>query len=181
MSLRTLLPLLALLLPHAVLSAQDSGLAPGTRVRVWEACAGEHETRSCRPVVGRLVAPADDNLLIEDARGTTRRIDPAAGVRIDRSAGYRRHTLLGLGAGALMGLGTGAVLVSGCTQGGRGEDDGLCNIYYLVTVPAGAGLGTLIGALTRSERWQPAYSGGAATLRVSPRAGGAAVAFSIPF
>jgi hypothetical protein len=33
-----------------------------------------------------------------------------------------------------------------------GEDDGLCGLYYAITLPAGAALGALVGALTRTER-----------------------------
>ena len=100
--------------------------------------------RLCRPVVGRLLAPTDDPLMIEDAHGLTRRIDLATGTRVERSAGYRRHTWLGLGLGSLAGVGVGSLLYSGCTTGG--EDDGLCGFYYFGTVPAGAALGTLSAA-----------------------------------
>jgi hypothetical protein len=62
------------------------------------------------------------------------------------------------------------VLASGCTQGGRGEDNDLCNLYYLVTVPAGAGLGALLGALVRTERWEAVTAPGA-SLQVWPLPG----------
>ena len=94
-------------------------------------------------------------------------VDLRSATRLERSAGYRRHTLLGLGLGTFAGVGTGALLASGCTQGGRGEDDGLCGIYYFATIPAGALIGTLVGALTRTERWEPVASSGPA-VRVLP-------------
>ena len=116
--------------------------------------------------------------MIEDAHGVTHRIDLATGTRVERSAGYRQHTLLGLGLGSLVGVGVGSLLYSGCTTGG--EDDGLCGFYYFGTVPAGAALGTLIGALTRTERWA-AVSESATTLRVLPLPGRTTIALTIPF
>lgn len=176
----TALALLTLLLPSVQLCAQDSIAPPGARVRVRLPCGAEDIPRSCAAVIGRLVVPTGDSLLFEDEHGVTRRIDLAAGARLERSAGYRRHTLLGLGLGSLVGLGAGAALASGCTRGGRGEDDHFCNLYYLVTVPVGAGLGTLVGALTRTERWEP-VSGPWSTLAVWPLAGRTTVAVAVRF
>jgi hypothetical protein len=133
-------------------------------------------------MVGRLLPPAGDSLpgrlLIEDARGATRTIDLPAGSRLERSAGYRRHPLLGLGLGSLAGLGAGALLVSSCTRGG--SDDSLCGLDYVMAVPAGAALGTLIGALTRTERWEPT-EGPAAALHLWPLPGQATVALTLRF
>jgi hypothetical protein len=117
-------------------------------------------------------------LLIEDALGTTRRIDLEVGAHLERSAGYRRHTLLGLGVGTLLGLGAGAVATSGCTTGG--SDDQLCGLNYLYAVPVGAAVGALFGALTRTERWR-VVSPSTAALHVRPQAGRTAIALTIGF
>lgn len=178
MPLWTVLTLLALLLLRTPVHAQGSAVAPGTRVRVQPRCTGTDAGRPCRAVVGRLLAPIGDGLLVEDAHGVTRRIDLATGSRVERSAGYRRHTLLGLGLGSLVGLGAGALLYSGCTTGG--EDDGFCGFYYLATVPGGAALGTVVGALTRTERWE-AVSAPTTTLHVWPLPGRTTVALTVPF
>jgi hypothetical protein len=165
----TFLALVALLPAPASLPAQVVAVPPGTRVRVLQhPCADE--PRACMPLVGRALRPAGDSLLVEDVQGVVRTVDLQSGARIERSAGYRRHTLLGLGLGTLAGVGTGAVLASGCTQGGRGEDDGLCNIHYVVAIPVGAAVGTLVGALIRTERWETVPGSGAA-LSVWPGAG----------
>ena len=110
----------------------------------------------------------------------THRIELSGGATLERSVGYRRHTLLGLGIGTLAGIGTGAALVAGCTQGGRGEDDGLCNLYYVATIPIGAGVGALTGALTRTERWE-AVTAPQSTLQILPGAGHVRVAVSARF
>lgn len=174
----TLLTLLACLLLRTPVHAQESSVPPGTRVRVQRPCGATDTGRPCGAVVGRLLAPAGAGLLIEDAHGLTRRVDLATGSRLERSAGYRRHTLLGLGLGSLVGLGTGALLYSGCTTGG--EDDGLCGFYYLAAVPAGAALGTVVGALMRTERWD-AVSAPATTLHIWPLPGRTTVGLTVRF
>jgi hypothetical protein len=126
----TLLTILVLLLPTVSLYAQAPAVPPGTRVRVQHPCGVADPSRACPALVGRVLTGAGDSLLIEDGHGMTRAVDWLPGARLERSAGYRRHTLLGLGLGGLIGLGSGALLASGCTQGGRGEDNHLCNLYY---------------------------------------------------
>jgi hypothetical protein len=141
-------------------------------------CGATDTGSPCRAVLGRLVTATGDTLLIEDVEGRTRRIDLATGSRFERSVGYRRHTLLGLGVGSLVGLSTGAGLVAGCRRGA--QTTRLCGIYYLFAVPAGAALGTLIGALIRTERWEP-VPGPATSLHVLPLPGRATVSLAIHF
>ncbi len=161
----TLLALAALLLPLASSPAQVPVVPPGARIRVQDPCGVADPARACAPLIGRVLRPVGDTLLVEDGHGRIRGVALSSATRIERSTGYRRHTLLGLGLGTLAGLGSGALLASGCTQGGRGEDDGLCNLYYVITIPAGAAVGTVVGALTRTERWET-VSGVGAALRV---------------
>lgn len=171
------LALVALLLPCMPLAAQDSSVTAGLRVRVP---CGAEAPQPCRAIVGRLVSPASDSLLLEDEHGITHRIDLTGGATLERSVGYRRHTLLGLGIGTLVGVGTGAALVSNCTQPGRGEDNHLCYLSYFATIPVGAGLGALTGALTRTERWE-AVTAPQSTLQILPGAGDVRVAVSARF
>lgn len=35
-------------------------------------------------------------------------------------------------------------------------------MYYLMTIPVGAGVGAVVGALTLTERWEPVSGSGAA-------------------
>jgi hypothetical protein len=51
--------------------------------------------------------------------------------------------------GALMGV----LARSDCLKD-AGEYGGLCDLSYVVTVPAGALLGTIIGAVARTPKWQ---------------------------
>ena len=154
MPLRSILPLAAALALTLPLHAQDSTVAPGTRVRVLSSCDTTAAHTGCDVVKGRLLSRTGSELMIQDADGAEHRISLASGVRIQRSAGYRRHTLRGLGIGTLAGLATGGILVADCTRGGRGEDNGLCSVRLVAATAAGAGVGALIGALSRSERWE---------------------------
>jgi hypothetical protein len=178
MPLRTILTISALLLSVTPLHAQGTDVAAGTRVRVQSPCDPASRGRYCETVIGRVLPSNGDGLLVEDALGSTHRIDLANGSRLERSAGYRRHTLAGLGLGSLAGLATGAALAAGCTTGG--EDDGFCSLYFLAAVPAGALVGSLIGASTRTERWE-AVSAPAVGLHIWPLPGRATVALTIRF
>lgn len=176
----TVLTLAALLLTSASLSGQVAAVPPGTRVRVQHPCATSDRASACTSLVGRAVNPAGDSLFVEDEHGVMHPVDLRSATRMERSVGYRRHTLLGLGLGTLAGIGSGALLASGCSQGGRGEDDGLCNLYYFITIPVGAGVGALVGGLTRTERWEP-VSGSGAAIRVLPGVNRTAVVVTARF
>lgn len=84
-----------------------------------------------------------------------------------------------LGIGSLVGLGAGAALTSGCKRGG--SDDELCGLNYVYAVPAGAAVGALIGALSRTERWEAVSMPWAPALHLWPQTGGTAVALSVRF
>lgn len=174
----TVQTLLALLLLCPAAHAQGAAVVPGTRVRVQPRCTATDAARPCRALVGRLVGPAEDSLVIEDAHGVTRRLDLSTVSRVEQSVGYRRHTLLGLGIGSLVGFGTGALLYSGCTTGG--EDDGFCGLYYLGAVPAGAVLGMLVGSMIRTDRWE-VVPAPATALHVMPLPGRTTIALTVRF
>ncbi|HET7603247.1 MAG TPA: hypothetical protein VFK36_09555 [Gemmatimonadales bacterium] len=178
MSLRAMLPLTAVLSLSLPLHAQDSTLAPGTRVRVLSACDTTAAHTGCDVVKGRLVSRTGNALLIQDAGGAEHRVEVSPGVRIQQSAGFRRHTLRGLGIGSAVGLATGALLLADCTRGD--EDDALCGVRLVVPVPVGAVLGTLVGALTRSERWSEIPES-RASLHLRPVNGHTGVGLAIRF
>lgn len=178
MPLRSILPVVAALSLALPLHAQDSTLSPGTRVRALSACDTIGVRTGCDVVKGRLVSRTGSELLIRDANGAEHRVSLSAGVQIQQSAGYRRHTLLGLGIGSAVGLATGAVLLADCTTGG--EDDALCGPRLIVPVPVGAAVGTLIGALSRSERWETVPDS-RASLHVRPMQGHTMVALVVRF
>lgn len=178
MSLRPILPLVAALSLALPLHAQDSTLSPGTRVRILSACDTTGVRTGCDVVKGQLLSRTLSELLIKDADGVERRVHLAPGLRIQQSTGYRRHTLTGLAIGSAVGLATGAVLLADCTTGG--EDDALCGPRLIVPVPVGAAVGTLIGALSRSERWE-AVPESRASLHVRPMQGHTMVALVVRF
>lgn len=177
MSLRTMLPLVAALSLSLPLHAQDSTLAPGTRVRVLSACDTTAAHTGCDVVRGQLLSRTGSELLIQDADGAEHRVNLSSTVQVQRSAGFRRRTLLGLGIGSAVGLATGALLLADCTTGG--EDDALC-APRLAAVPAGMVLGTLVGFLTRSERWEPVRES-RASLHILPVNGRTTLALAISF
>jgi hypothetical protein len=139
----------ALLLPlGAPLAQQAPTLARGARVRV---------IAPDRRVVGQLESIDSATIVVRRQNGDVVTVERAERTRVDVSAGPgscspgRRGGCIALGflGGAAVGLGVGAIAVSGC-------DGELCGLYYLVTVPAGAVLGTIVGAVVGGEHWKRA-------------------------
>lgn len=177
MSLRTLPVVILVLSLSLPLHAQDSTLAPGTRVRILSACDTTAADADCDVLKGKLLSRTGNDLLIQGADGTEHRVTLSSNVQAQRSAGYRRHTLLGLGIGSAVGLATGIVLLADCTTGD--EDDALCG-PRLIAVPAGMVLGTLVGFLTRSERWEE-VSESRTSLHIRPVNGRTTLGLAIRF
>jgi hypothetical protein len=173
------------LLPSAAVWAQSpvfvdlEAMEPGSRVRVWPYCDTiAAQAHACEAVVGRLVASPGDSLVLEDDRGVTRQVELVAGTRVERSIGRKGHTVSGALIGTLVGFGTGALMTSSCKSEHGG--DPMCGLSYVVSVPSGMLLGTLIGAISRSERWEPVWIS-AVALHVMPLPGHANVGVTIPF
>ena len=155
------------------LRAQEEGLTPGARVRVWPACAAPagSEAKPCAPVVGRLLAIDASGALIQREGKPAEAIPLGSSTRLEISGGARHHTLLGLGAGTVVGFGVGMILArrAGCDSGifGSNEsEDDLCGAYG-IAIPAGAALGAVVGRLIRSERWRT-MAANSASLRLAP-------------
>ena len=79
-------------------------------------------------------------------RGSDFQLDVSGGP--GRCGEGRRFGCVALGflGGGVVGIGVGAIMVSNC-------NDDLCGLLYLVTVPAGALVGTVVGALIGREHW----------------------------
>lgn len=137
--------------PLANLAAQD--LAPGRRIRVTAPSA------QLARQVGAVIRADADTLVFGEA---TRRWAIARPLitSLEVSGGRHGHTLIGLLAGTGAGLAFGLIAFApgsnACT--GSGDYEKNCMAYRAGTTLAGAGLGALVGALIRTEKWTPASS-----------------------
>lgn len=165
---------LTLLLPVAASVAQDApALARGARVRV---------TGPNRRVVGQLESIDSATIVVRRQRGDLVTLERAAPTSLDVSAGPgscspgRRGSCVALGflGGAVVGIGVGAIAVSGCHSE-------LCGLYYLLTVPAGAVLGTIVGAVVGGEHWERVEMPARITFAPDARGNAVRVALRVPF
>jgi len=141
---------LALGLPLGALGAQETpAVAAGTRVRV----TAPDGWRDVGP--GSLEAIDSATIVVRRANGTTVAFPRERGTRLEVSGGprvcsggARRGGCIGLGflGGAALGVLAGVVSLRGC----HGE---LCGLVFFYTVPAGAVLGTIVGAVVGGEHW----------------------------
>src|SRR5437763_7213090 len=144
---------LALGLPVGALGAQETpALAPGVRVRV----TAPDGWRDVGP--GSLEAIDSATIVVRRANGTTVAFPRERGTQLEVSwgpgacsGGARRGGCIALGflGGAALGIPAGFVWVrsSNCRE--------LCGLAFVVTVPAGAVLGTIVGAVVGGEHWRP--------------------------
>ena len=145
---------------------QAPSLQPGTRVRLTVPC-----DQKAQPVVGaqnpkcsfvgRWAMSRADVITLEVAESTTSyTLGTVSQLQVSR--GYRSHALVGAGAGFLIGAGvTYFVLNSGgstslCDRSANQDaySSGECLGLAALGALGGAGLGAIIGALVRTERWQ---------------------------
>jgi hypothetical protein len=131
---------------HVVLAQEPLIPAVGSRVRV---------TTDTRRATGTLESIDGTTIVVRTRNGSTFAFQRASNFDLDVSTGLgscgegRRFgcVVLGFLGGAVAGIGVGALAVSQC-------DDDLCGLLYLVTVPAGALVGTVVGALVGGEHWK---------------------------
>jgi hypothetical protein len=134
-------------------AAQSALPTPGTRVRV---SAPDFDIKAD---AGKLLRATSDSLTVDFAgeRGElTIPIDRVS--RLEVSTGKRRAAGFGYGAGlgtvvgVLAGIGVGALMQLDC------KVDEFCGLWFIVTVPGGAGLGFIVGGVTglarAPDRWQ---------------------------
>jgi len=158
---------LALGLPLGALGAQERpARAVRGRVRVMVPKPGciFPETPSCyRTVVGSLEALDSATIVVRRENGDTVKVSRAHGIRLDVSSGRGacsrdRGTCIGLGVvgGAALGAAVGFLSVQ--SHGGAGSgtscNENLCELVYLFTVPAGAVVGMIVGAVVGGEHWE---------------------------
>ena len=118
-----------------------------------------------REVVGSLESIDSATIVVRRENGEILHVPRAPGTRLDVSTSRgacSRHRGRCIALGFLGGAGLGAVVgwISVQSQGGAGSgtscNENLCELVYLVTVPAGAVLGTIVGAVTGGEDWESA-------------------------
>jgi hypothetical protein len=145
---RAWIAIVVMLIGPASLSAQD--LAPGSRVRV--------SVPGRSPLLGTLVRMSGDSVWVRGAAGVeSRPLTRTPPAVLEVSRGSRSHTL----TGALVGLAVGTLVTVGFLAAFCSDRDTLCDGDEQVRAAALLGLpavavGTGIGALVRSERWEVA-------------------------
>lgn len=149
----TFAPLLALLVAApSVIHAQS----PGDRVRLLRPA-----DRSV-VLVGSFERASTDSVWLVPAGRTEPVAAPLGGMRLERSLGRRGHALTGLLIGAGAGAAAGIVFWAGfCGENSDNFCDGdeeLRIAAFFIIPPAVLGAG--IGALIKSERWEPVVRGG---------------------
>ncbi len=148
--------LAAVLVFSSPLTAQMAGVAAGARVRVTS------PSDNLKKHVGTIMEVRADSVVVSGRQGP-RSVALANITALDVSTGTRtrvmRSGLIGFGAGALVGAGLGAAAHEDCKekcfyviQTSRGQDMALGAV---VLGAAGLITGSVIGALTHTDRWEP--------------------------
>jgi len=146
---------LALGLPLGALGAQETpALAPGARVRVtandgWSSVVGSLETIDS----GTIVVRRNNGTTVAFPRERVTQLDVSGGPGACSGGGRVGCVALGVPGGAALGVLAGGVYVE--SQGGS-RVCGMCGLVLVFTVPAGAVLGTVVGAVVGGEHWEPA-------------------------
>jgi hypothetical protein len=139
---------LALLVVPLLQTPATSPLTTGTRVRVTV-----REANGQRTLVGPLRTFDSQTLALSSSDGPDHVALPRSSItRIEVSRGKRGHALTGFFLGAVLGLAAVALKDAGCepdcdTEGSNGG-------FAVAAIGGGALLGTGVGALMRSERWE---------------------------
>jgi hypothetical protein len=170
---------LALALPLGALNAQETAaVAPGTRVRVQN-----DETLHNYRVIGTLESIDSSTIVVLKQEGDTVKVPRRPSTRLDVSAGPgvcgpdNRGACVAIGF--LGGAGLGA-LVGAIASNGPNCSDEPCALAYLVTVPLGALVGTVVGLSVGGEHWRRAEI--PARLSIGPDGSGRlALGLSVPF
>ncbi len=176
-------PRIALLAGALVLTAsidlfaqQEPPVAPGDRVRVtaWSVVPG-------RPVGTIVSLGADTCVVALEGRAEPLMLPLASVTRLEVSRGQRSNVGKGALTGGLIGTALG-LLVGGYVSTDPeffGEDAFAKTVAVLGGV--GAGVGLLIGAMSRSDRWQEVPLDRLRVSTVPHRNGGLAIRVSVAF
>jgi hypothetical protein len=143
----------ALLLASAgSMTAQESIVSPGERIRVKHACEGDAKPAPCKPVIGKVRAVEGDTIVLDQDGDGERRLVLGPAASVELSGGRHGHALAGLGLGILAGVAVGAIGDQSCRS--SSSEPEWCAFWYVFTVPSGALIGVITGALTKSEKWR---------------------------
>jgi hypothetical protein len=182
---------LALGLPLGALKAQQTpAVVAGARVRVLApkpVCNSPEKWPCYREVVGTLASIDSATIVVRlenaEAVNVSRAPDTKLEVSTGRSA-CSRHRGACVGLGFLGGAAVGALgaWISVQAQGGVSKcGENLCELAYVVAIPAGAVVGTIVGAVVGGgEDWEGADL--PARLSVGPDgSGGVRLGLMLPF
>ena len=159
---------LALGLPVVLGGQEAPALAVGTRIRLIPptlVCNYTGAASCYSKVVGSLESIDSATIVVRRENGETVDVPHAPGTQLDVSTSRgacSRHRGGCIALGFFGGAGVGALVgwISVQAQGGAGSgtscNENLCELVYLVTVPAGAVLGTIVGAVMGGEDWERA-------------------------
>lgn len=138
---------------------EDSGYAPGMRVRVKVANAS--------PLIGAVASNAGGGLTIVTMSGDTVVVARAAAAQIDVSRGRHSNSWKGARAGAmagaLLGLAVGLGLSSECNCDME-FGPGIIPVAAVSAGLLGGGIGLFIGSFSTSEQWTRARSHSVVTM-----------------
>lgn len=165
--------------PVRLLAAEAPRGAPlevGDRVRVLTSV-------SANAITGEVIGIGAEGLRLRSSdRSLPFEVPLASVTRLERSLGKRSNAGKGALLGTVAGVGIGAAIA---TKAYGGSDcDGPCTPYAVIVAAAvtgaGALLGTIGGALIRTERWE-SVSPGRVAVAVVPRRRAVAVAMAVRF
>jgi hypothetical protein len=153
---RTLVMATALLSPCCLTAQQLSGVEPGHRVRLT--LMPDPGTDRVTQIVGTLIRLGPDSIAVYDqerlavvaaALGAARRLEASRG----RPSRAGRGALIGLAAG---GIAAGLIVCAAedCSSSGGDFGGVVVGILGVGGGLAGAGVGALVGAMIRPERWE---------------------------
>ena len=133
---------------------EAQALAPGTVVRVRAPQILPSQQ------VGRVVSWEPDTLVLAPILRPSPST-PAAWVipreaieQLEASAGRRGHATAGFAVGAGVGLAVGFIVIKNDAACSGGSTDPLCGPVVAVFTGGGALLGTLFGAILRTDKWE---------------------------
>lgn len=163
---------LALTSATRLVSQATPSIEPGTRVRVTAPAMTPHARR-----VGSVLTVRADTLLLRRAfSGDTLAIALPLVTRLEVSRSRRRHAYAGAGIGGAVGFLYGWKHGSShaCAHSGPSQADSSCFGVFDVFLGTlgGALIGSAVGALVRTDRWEPVPREG--WLSLAPRTAGGA-------
>ena len=165
--------------PYPAAAQTTHDLRPGGRIGVFAPSVSDQTT------MGRLDAIDANSLRLTLADGETVTFARNDVARLYVFTGMRSHTFKGMGIGALTGFALGATMVIIGSSGDSDSIDSIDRAVYTVamveTTAGGALVGSILGAVTRTEKWRE-ISPSNVRWGIAPTLdGGVKVAFALRF